>query len=78
MSSAKVDKLVRMANQIGDFFAPQPEAKAAEGVATHLKRFGTPKMIAEVVERSMQPDCGLNPTAERGVTLLKTDRNQAL
>ena len=29
MSSAKIDKLVRMANQIGDFFAAQPEATGA-------------------------------------------------
>ena len=37
MSAAKIDKLVRMANQIGDFFAPMPEEEAAKGVATHLQ-----------------------------------------
>ena len=73
MSSAKIDKLVRMANQIGDFFAPQPEPKAAEGVANHLKRFWTPKMISEILVRSAEADSGLNPTAARGVTLLKID-----
>ena len=38
MSTAKIDKLVRMANQIGDFFAPMGEDAATRGVATHLKR----------------------------------------
>ena len=70
MSSAKIEKLVRMANQIGDFFAPQPEAKAAEGVATHLKRFWTPKMISEIITKSEEADSGLNPTAALGVARL--------
>jgi len=71
MSSAKIEKLVRMANQIGDFFAPQPEAEGAEGVANHLKRFWTPKMISEIIARSNEAGSGLNPTAARGVALLK-------
>jgi formate dehydrogenase subunit delta len=71
MSSAKIDKLVRMANQIGDFFAAQPEATGAEGVAHHLKRFWTPKMISEIIARSQDIDAGLNPTTARGVALLR-------
>ena len=50
MSAAKIDKLVRMANQIGDFFAPMGEDAATIGVATHLKRFWTPKMISEMID----------------------------
>ena len=72
MSAGKIDKLVRMANQIGDFFAAQPEAARAEGVATHLKKFWTPKMIDEIVIRAAAADSGLNATAARGVDLLKT------
>jgi len=71
VSSAKHEKLVKMANQIGDFFAPQPETQAAEGVAAHLKKFWTPKMIGEIVERASEPDCMLSPTAARGVALLR-------
>jgi len=48
VSKAKIDKLVRMANQIGDFFAPMGDAAATRGVATHLKRFWTPKTIGEI------------------------------
>ena len=71
MTSAKVDKLVRMANQIAEYFAPLPEAEGASGVANHLKRFWAPKMIAELVERSKTEDCGLNEIATRGVERLR-------
>ena len=71
MSSAKHEKLVKMANQIGDYFAPQQQELAAEGVANHLKRFWTPKMISEIIARSNEAGSGLNPTAARGVALLK-------
>jgi formate dehydrogenase subunit delta len=66
-----------MANQIAEFFAPQPEPKAAEGVANHLQRFWTPKMIAELVARSSESESGLDTTAAQGVTLLKTSQKQA-
>jgi formate dehydrogenase subunit delta len=71
VSAGKIDKLVRMANQIGDFFAVQPEAGRAEGVATHLKKFWTPKMIDEIVARAGSAESGLNATAAQGVNLLK-------
>jgi formate dehydrogenase subunit delta len=73
--SGKIEKLVRMANQIGDFFATQPGATAAEGVATHLKKFWTPKMIGEILARAAEPGSGLNPTAASGIVLLKTKQN---
>lgn len=38
-------KLVAMANQIGAFFAAEPDrAVALEGIATHLKKFWEPRM----------------------------------
>jgi formate dehydrogenase subunit delta len=41
------DNLVRMANQIGTFFASMPDRKEAlEGIATHLKNFWDPRMRA--------------------------------
>lgn len=40
-----VDALVRMANQIGQFFEAMPDrAEALEGVAQHLKKFWEPRM----------------------------------
>ena len=42
-------KLVYMANQIGKFFASQGEARAIDGVATHLRKFWDPHMRAELI-----------------------------
>jgi formate dehydrogenase subunit delta len=38
------DKLIYMANQIGKFFAPQPEAEAVAGIANHIRKFWDPRM----------------------------------
>jgi formate dehydrogenase subunit delta len=39
------DKLVHMANQIGQFFAAMPdEAEARAGIAGHLQRYWAPTM----------------------------------
>ena len=64
MTTAKIDKLVHMANQIGDFYAAMPEREAIEGVATHLQ----PVLDAEddprarSIRRSRRPW----PQADRG------------
>jgi formate dehydrogenase subunit delta len=53
MASPQLDHLVRMANQIGDFYAsqsPSDVATAAQGVAGHLKSFWAPPMRQELVD----------------------------
>jgi formate dehydrogenase subunit delta len=71
VTGSKIDKLVRMANQIGDFYAAMPENEAANGVAIHLRRYWTPKMIRELVAFTEAGGPGLNPTAARAVAALK-------
>jgi formate dehydrogenase subunit delta len=71
VTTAKIDKLVHMANQIGDFYAAVPEHEAIEAVATHLSRFWTPKMIRELVQFAEHGGPGLKPTAARAVEALK-------
>ena len=71
MTTAKIDKLVHMANQIGDYYAAMPEREAIEGVAAHLSRFWTPKMIRELVQFADRGGPGLKPTAARAVEALK-------
>lgn len=71
MTESKLEKLARMANQIGDFYAAMPEKEAAESVATHLKRFWTPKMIRELIAYVGEGHAGLNPTAARALGALK-------
>jgi formate dehydrogenase subunit delta len=73
MSTAKIDKLVRMANQIGDFFAPMEEEVATRGVANHLTRFWTPKMIGEIIGYLDSGQAGLNPATARAVAALKQE-----
>jgi formate dehydrogenase subunit delta len=39
-----VERLVAMANQIGDFFAPYPRGQREEGVRNHLRNYWDPRM----------------------------------
>jgi formate dehydrogenase subunit delta len=42
------EHLIRMANQIGTFFASQPDrAEALEGIANHIRKFWEPRMRRE-------------------------------
>jgi formate dehydrogenase subunit delta len=45
-----IEHLVRMANDIGNFFKAEPDhADAVDGVARHLKRFWDPRMRKEIL-----------------------------
>ena len=45
-----IPRLVRMANDIGNFFKSEPDhAVAVDSVALHLKRFWDPRMRREIV-----------------------------
>ena len=73
------DKLVYMANQIGKFFAAQgkhDEAKAVEGIATHLRRFWDPRMRGEIIARMQSGDIsGLDPLPRRAVERLAAEQS---
>ena len=71
MSSAKVDKLARMANQIGDYFSAMPEREAVDGAADHLRLYWTPKMVREIIAYAETEHSGLNATAAHAVAELK-------
>jgi formate dehydrogenase subunit delta len=65
VSGDKIHKLVRMANQIADYFKVMPEAEALKGASDHLRAFWTPKMLAEIVAHFDNGGEGLNPLASR-------------
>lgn len=44
MSFIETERLVTMANQIGDFFAPYSSARRIEGVRNHLRNYWDPRM----------------------------------
>jgi formate dehydrogenase subunit delta len=71
VTAGKIGKLVHMANQIGDFYAAMPEKEAADGVASHLRLYWTPKMIRELVTFAEEGRAGLNPTAAHAIEALK-------
>jgi len=71
VSAGKLDKLARMANQIGDFYAAMPDSEAVEGAAKHLQSFWTPKMIGELQAFVDEGRARLNPTAAGAVEALR-------
>jgi formate dehydrogenase subunit delta len=71
MTADKLAKLVRMANQIGDFYAAMPDDEATAGAASHLRAYWTPKMIRELVAFVDKGHADLNPTAARAVEALR-------
>jgi formate dehydrogenase subunit delta len=77
VSAAKIEKFGRMANQIGDYYAAMPPEQAAEGVATHIRKFWTPKMIAETQAALKQQNLTLNETAARGFAILQRESANA-
>lgn len=46
----EIEKLIKMANQIGDFFEADPDAELAKkGIADHLQKFWNSAMIKPIV-----------------------------
>ena len=66
------DKLVMMANQIAQYFAPQGEAKAVPQIAQHLVEFWDPRMRREIAAVAKRADSGLHPMARAAVEQLAT------
>ena len=72
MSSAasQIDKLVRMANQIAQFFHSQPHEEAVAGVVDHLRSFWTPKMRRQIADHAAAGGAGLDPLTREAVEQL--------
>ena len=77
MTTGKLDRLVRMANQIGEFYASMPEHEGTEGVASHLRLYWTPKMIREIIAFADEGHPGLNAVAARAIDSLKQSESAA-
>lgn len=46
-----IERLIKMANDIGDFFKAEPErAEAIAGIANHIQRFWEPRMREQILE----------------------------
>lgn len=64
-------RLVRMANDIAQFFASESApAEAAQHVAAHLTKFWDPRMRREIIEHAQGGGEGLSALAREAVGLL--------
>ena len=70
-----IDLLIKMTNEIGEFFAGTAEApEAARAVANHLKRYWEPRMRAQMITYFEQRDgAGLTEIARSAVALMVAD-----
>lgn len=67
------EKLVRMANQIADFFRSQPEEAAVAGAAEHIRSFWNPVMRRQIYAHLDAGGAGLNPLALQALERLRAD-----
>jgi formate dehydrogenase subunit delta len=68
-----VEHLVRMANQIGDFFAAESEDQTlVTDVANHLQRFWEPRMRKRLIEYVQSGGTGLHAHVADAVRSLAT------
>jgi len=65
-----LDRIVLMANQIGDFFAPYPPERRAEGIRNHLRTYWDPRMREELLALIAAGGTGLAPHVVEGAKLL--------
>jgi len=73
-----VPNLVKMANQIGQFFAAWPDREAArKEVANHLTRFWDPRMRAALLAHmdATAGASGLDPLVADSIRLLRLRRD---
>jgi len=69
-----VRDIVRMANQIADFFKPYPRAQAVRDTAAHLRNFWDPRMRRQLAEHVAAGGDGLSEIALEAARSLETER----
>jgi formate dehydrogenase subunit delta len=65
------DKLVYMANQIGQYFRSQGPDQAVAGTADHIKKFWDPRMRAAIFRHVEAGGQGLEALVRRAIEQLK-------
>ena len=67
----KIEKLVRMANQIAGFFAHEGPERAVASIEDHLRKFWDPRMRAEILAGVADGSAtGLHPLAAAAIERL--------
>jgi len=72
--SGSVDELVRMANDIGNFFASEPDRESAvAGIASHVRRFWAPRMRRAVYVHLAAGGAGLDDLPRAALQRLESE-----
>ena len=71
------EKLVYMANQIGDFFKSYPHDQAVKGIKEHIEKFWDPRMLKQIYEIIQKPDNGLKAEALEALQLSAKEKTHA-
>lgn len=72
-SVIELERLVAMANQIGDFFSPYPQDRAAEGLRNHLRTYWDPRMRSALLAHIDAGGENLSELVIAGARLLQDD-----
>jgi formate dehydrogenase subunit delta len=73
---SSTDHLIRMANDIGDFFRAQPRREdAVAGIANHIRSFWTPRMRAQLAEELERGVGGLDDLPREALMKLTQNSN---
>ena len=67
------ERLVYMANQIGQFFAARGPEKGVDGIVDHLHKFWDPRMRRAIVVHFQSGGEGLDPLPRRAVERLAAE-----
>ena len=67
----KIEYLVKMANDIGNFFAAEPDHEVAvQGVTEHLRKFWDLRMRRAIITHQQEGGEGLSEVSAAAVTRL--------
>jgi formate dehydrogenase subunit delta len=73
-----IERLIKMANDIGDFFQSEPNrAEAVGGIVNHLKRFWDPRMRRQICEHLRAGGEGLHELVREAVAQLQAESETA-
>jgi formate dehydrogenase subunit delta len=66
-----IEKLIKMANDISDFFNSESDKElAAEGVKKHIQRSWDPRMRKQIIAYCQQDGKDLSPLAQKAIQKL--------
>jgi len=72
-----IENLVRMANDIGNFFSAEPERSVAvQGIADHIRKFWEPRMRQAIIAYRREGGIGLSELPRAAIAALESDNRQ--